>query len=107
MIETVKKQGDGYLLNGNMSVPSAAENRHFRLIQAWILEGNAVEPEFSESELMEKSKSETAENARAELREIDINSIRAIREYIAAQSNAPQLIKDREAAAAVQRAKLK
>jgi len=34
----------GYLLNGNMSVPMAEGNRHYRMIQEWIAEGNIAEP---------------------------------------------------------------
>ena len=40
----------------------------------------------------------------AELREIDLASIRSMREYIAALPDAPQPIKDHEAAAAAKRA---
>lgn len=43
----------------------------------------------------------------AQLQQIDIKSIRALREYVAAQSNAPQIIKDHEAKAAEARRKLK
>lgn len=40
------------------------------------------------------------------LAEIDRTSVRAIREYIAARADAPQLLKDREAAAVAERKKL-
>jgi hypothetical protein len=43
----------------------------------------------------------------AKLAEIDIKSIRAIREYIASKSDAPQFSKDLEAQASVERAKLR
>lgn len=43
----------------------------------------------------------------AELDAIDRKSIRSIREWIAAQPNAPQLLKDRDAQAAAARGKLK
>jgi hypothetical protein len=45
--------------------------------------------------------------ALAELSAIDLGSIRALREYVAAQPNAPQYIKDKEAAAQTARNKLK
>ena len=47
-----------------------------------------------------------AEVAKAKLAEIDLRSIRSIREYIAAKADAPKVIKDREAEAEVERAKL-
>lgn len=50
-----------------------------------------------------------ADEKAAALRELDLldlKSIRAMREYIAAQPDAPQILKDREAAAAAARAKL-
>lgn len=45
--------------------------------------------------------------ALATLRQIDFESIRAIREYIASRPDAPQILKDKEEAAAAERAKLK
>lgn len=44
--------------------------------------------------------------ALAELLDIDLKSIRAMREYIAAKADAPQFIKNHEAAAQAARAKL-
>lgn len=43
----------------------------------------------------------------AELESVDKKSIRAMREWITAQPNAPQLLKDRDAQAAAARSKLK
>ena len=54
MIETVKIQGQGYLLNGTMSVPKADGNREYELIKQWIAEGNEPEPEFTEEELAQQ-----------------------------------------------------
>lgn len=45
--------------------------------------------------------------AKAVLKEIDIASIRAIREYIVGKPDAPQILKDRDAAAAAERVKVK
>lgn len=50
-IRTVKIQGDDYLINGCMVVPSYAGNRHYKLIQEWLNEGNTPEPEFTPEEL--------------------------------------------------------
>ncbi len=47
-----------------------------------------------------------AAEAMSKLREIDLASIRGIREYLAAQPDAPKIIKERETQAAAERAKL-
>lgn len=44
---------------------------------------------------------------KAELDELDRQSIRSIREYIAAQPDAPQILKDKEAQANIKRGQLK
>jgi len=54
-ILTVKIQSNGWLLNGNMSVPDASGNRERESIVAWISEGNIPEPEFSDAELLEQA----------------------------------------------------
>ena len=51
MIDTVKIQGQGYLLNGIMSVPKADGNIEYELIKKWLEEGNTPEPEFTEKEI--------------------------------------------------------
>ena len=50
---------------------------------------------------------EASDKAKTELASIDLASIRAIREYIVAKADAPQILKDREAAAAIERVKVK
>ena len=50
-IQSVKIQGEGYLLNGIMSVPKADGNKEYELIKQWLAEGNTPEPEFTEEEL--------------------------------------------------------
>lgn len=47
------------------------------------------------------------EKAKAALLEVDLASIRALREWVAAQPTAPQVLKDREALAVTERAKIK
>ena len=75
-IKSVKIQGNGYLLNGTMSVPMADGNREYELIKLWISEGNTPEPEFSEKELeaiaKEKANSEAKEQRAAAMLEGDI-----------------------------------
>ena len=51
-IQTVKIQGQGYLLNGTMSVPKADGNKEYELIKQWLSEGNTPEPEYTEEELL-------------------------------------------------------
>ena len=50
-IQTIKIQGQGYLLNGTMSVPKADGNIEYELIKQWLADGNTPEPEFTEEEL--------------------------------------------------------
>jgi len=52
-IKTVKMQEDGYLVNGSMSVPNSAGNRHYQEVQDW-LKDNTPEPEFSEEEIFNR-----------------------------------------------------
>ena len=54
MINTVKIQGQGYLLNGTMLVPKADGNREYELIKQWLSEGNTPEPEFTAEELLQQ-----------------------------------------------------
>lgn len=58
----VKIQGQGYLLNGTMSVPKADGNREYELIKQWIAEGNTPEPEFTKEELRTKFENEFRQN---------------------------------------------
>ena len=55
-IKSVKIQGNGYLLNGTMSVPKADGNREYELIKLWLSEGNTPEPEYTEAEIAEQNK---------------------------------------------------
>ena len=50
-IQTVKISGEGFLVNGNMSIPNAEGNRHFKMVQEWLALGNVPEPEFTADEL--------------------------------------------------------
>ena len=50
-IQTVKIQGQGYLLNGAMGVPKADGNKEYELIKQWLSEGNTPEAECTEAEL--------------------------------------------------------
>ena len=50
-IQTVKIQGQSYLLNGTMSVPKADGNIEYELIKQWLSKNNTPEQEFTEEEL--------------------------------------------------------
>lgn len=52
-INTVKIQGDGYLVNGTISVPNADGNRHYEYVKIW-LETNTPEVEFTQDELAQQ-----------------------------------------------------
>lgn len=51
MINTVKLQHSGYLVNGNMSVPNDPDNRHYKAVQEWIADDNTPSPEFTQDEI--------------------------------------------------------
>ena len=61
-INTVKIQGQCYLLNGTMRVPKADGNREYELIKQWLLEGNTPEPEFREEEVIEQEEMKARSN---------------------------------------------
>ena len=69
-ILTVKIQGQGYLLNGEMSVPRADGNREYELIKEW-LKDNIPEPEFTEEELAKQELDKKIAEAKAYLLSTD------------------------------------
>lgn len=107
MINTVKLQESGYLVNGNMFVPNATSNRYYQAVQEWIAEGNAPEPEFTQAELDQKVIDDNNNQIIQDLEELDKKSIRDIREWIAAQPNTPKMLKDMEAQAVDKRGRLR
>jgi hypothetical protein len=62
-ITSVKVQGAGWLLNGNILVPNALGNSECNAILAWIAEGNIPEPEFTDAELLEQSNQKKIQEA--------------------------------------------
>lgn len=106
MIYTVKIQGQGYLLNGVMSVPKADGNKEYELIKQWLSEGNIPEPEFTEEELritsinkqIQESKTYLASTAWYVERLNDPSSGKAIpEEVLAKRAEARELINTLEA----------
>jgi len=57
-IKTVKKQGDGYLVDGVIFVPNDGANRQYQEVQSFIKNGGIVEDEFSPHELVAKAVSD-------------------------------------------------
>ena len=74
-IQSVKIQGQGYLLNGNMSVPKADGNREYELIKEWLLKGNTPEPEFTEAELAQQALDKQIAEAKAYLVSTDFKDL--------------------------------
>jgi hypothetical protein len=70
-ITSVKIQSNGWLLNGNMSVPDAAGNKEREAILKWISEGNTPEPEFTEEELAANEKAKAVADAKSILASTD------------------------------------
>lgn len=83
----------------------AGKTRHFEG-GAWVLR-DIPPPPAPPVKTPEEIAAEEQAAIKAKLAEIDFASIRSIREYIAAKADAPQILKDREAAAVAERAKLK
>ena len=71
-IQTVKTQGQWYLLNGTMHVPGNADgNREYELIKQWLADGNTPEPEFTEDELQAQELQKQVQEAKAFLDKTD------------------------------------
>ena len=68
MIESIKKQGKGWLVNGNKSVPNDERNTDCQEVLAYIAEGGVIEDEFTAEELLLQAQTE----AKAK-REIECN----------------------------------
>ena len=77
-IKTVKIQGQGYLLNGTMSVPKADGNSEYELIKQWLSEGNVPEPEFTDEELEAKLQEQVNAEAKTKLNSLDWKVIREL-----------------------------
>ena len=71
IIETVKTQRYGYLVNGTMSVPNDPANRHCADVLAWIAEGNTPAPEYTDAEIAANAQAETNATSQAYLASTD------------------------------------
>ncbi len=87
-------------LRDNANIPLDPGNRDYAEYQEWLSQGNAPlspDPEPDNTKM----------EALAKLKEIDLKSIRALREWLASQETAPEWIKQREAEAQAERGKLR
>jgi hypothetical protein len=101
-IESVKIAGEGYLVNGSMSVPKADGNRHYEEIKVW-LETNTPEPEFTEAEIAAQELQVAISEAKTLLADTDFYVIRQMEEGIeipadvqTARSEAKTLLRDND-----------
>lgn len=78
---------------GHQSVPQRPDSKYKFVDKEWVLDQAVVDQEELEA-------------TKAKLAEIDLKSIRSIREWVAAQPTAPQYVKDFEAEAVTERTKL-
>lgn len=78
---------------GHQGVPQRPSADYKLVDGEWVLDDAVI-------------KARQEEEIKAKLAEIDLKSIRSIREWVAAQANAPQYVKDFEAEAVAERVKL-
>ena len=107
-IKSVKIQGQGYLLNGSMSVPQANGNREYELIKEWLAQGNVPEPEFTEEELAQQAKEQARQEALFTIAQLEASQLRSIRELMLNANNeyAKTKLEEIEAKIQAERAKL-
>jgi hypothetical protein len=72
-IETVQISGDGYLVNGTIFVPKAEGNRHYKMVQEWISEGNTPNPALTEDELEKQQYQEWKANRQTAVDNIEVS----------------------------------
>ena len=81
-IGKVVDHGNSYQVNGNISVPKSPRNRHYRMIQEWIAEGN--EPEIYHSP--EPSAVEAAESTLLVTKDAVLYALERLFQEVAPQS---------------------
>lgn len=87
-------------LSDNASIPKDPGNHDYAEYEEWLSKGNTPLPPDPEPDT-------TRRDAVVKLKEIDLKSIRSIREWLATQETAPEWIKQREAEAEAERGKLR
>ena len=76
---TVKNQAEidnptvltGYLVDDNLNVPLDDRNRHYKMVQKWIAEGNTPEEAYTQAEIDAHIKNVEVGKALAYLKETD------------------------------------
>ena len=101
MYRLTKENKSVIRLLDNASIPFDTENTDYQAYQNWLNAGNTPTP--ADPPTLDEENAPVI----AKLTEIDQKSIRALREYVAAKTDAPQVLKDREAEAQAERAKIK
>lgn len=94
-------------LADNASIPSDPANRDYAEYLAWVAAGNTPQPAQTQTEIDAEKIMEESAKVKIELSALDLASIPLLRTYIAAQADAPQELKDLEAAAALKKVKIK
>lgn len=98
----IDEVGAVHALDSNFNVEFISKNLKIKLNPISNQEFDLlIKPTQAQIEALEKEK------AKADLMQLDMATIRAMREYIASKADAPQILKDRETLAAQLRDKLK
>jgi len=95
--QTVIRKADG------ANIPMLEENPHYVKYLQWVQSGGIPEPAETPQEVLAKE----VLQAKADLIALDLASIRSIREWLVTQPSAPQILKDKENQAVLERAKVK
>lgn len=94
-------------LADNASIPSDPANRDYAEYLAWVAAGNTPQPAQTQTEIDAEKIMEESAKVKIELSALDLASIPLIRTYIASKADAPQALKDLEAAADLKKVKIK
>ena len=78
---TVKNQADinnptvltGYLVDGDMSVPLDNGNRHYKMVQEWITEGNIPVEAYTQAEIDDYADQQAIQNVDDQIKAITVD----------------------------------
>jgi len=94
MINSIKKQGNGWLVDGNKSVPNDERNTDCQEVLAYLEEGGIVEDEFT----LEEIEAQAAAQRLADLRSTDADMARIVEDlynFAVDGTPLPQAAKDK------------
>lgn len=111
-MNSYKLMNDGCVMRDTdlAMIPPTEENADWRQYLADVAAGAVVDPfDYVAEDARQAAAAEAFndETVKAKLSDIDLRSIRAIREYIASKADAPQVLKDLEAKAIAERQMLR